>query len=279
MEQMMNLRDLIWAGCFDINEEQKEREKADAYNASIGERDKIDGYDCPICRNKGNIMVPFVDDYGRWNHKMRECRCQKIRSSILRMKASGLEDVIRRCTFDRYNAAEDWQVEIKQAAMEYAGDPDGWFFIGGQTGAGKSHICTAICRDLLYNSGMGVRYMVWKDESVKLKAVVTDSTEYTKAIDVFKTADVLYIDDFFWTGDTRGRWKPTAGDLNLGFEIINYRYLHPQKPTIISSQHTLPDLIRADEAIGGRIKELAGTNSFSIDADRKKNQRIGGKRA
>ena len=149
-----------------------------------------------------------------------------------------LKDIIKDYTFDKFIASEPWQKAIKEAAMEYAENPVGWFALCGQSGAGKTHLCTAISRKFLL-SGKRVIYMLWRDEIVKIKEAAKgseDSDELRKLLDRYKTADVLYIDDLFKTGRAADNTlpKPTPADINYAFEIINYRYNNPSLLTIIS---------------------------------------------
>ena len=98
--------------------------------------------------------------------------------------------------------------------------------------------------------------MLWRDESVKLKATVNDAVQYEKMMQELKTVEVLYIDDFFKIGQMDGGMqKPTAADISLAFEILNYRYNHADKVTIISSESTLEEIFAIDAAVGGRIGE------------------------
>ena len=189
------------------------------------------------------------------------------------MKKSGLKNIIKDYTFDKFDASEPWQQTIKNAAVEYAKHPDGWFFLGGQSGSGKTHLCTAICRELLL-SGRRVKYMLWRDDVVKIKGAVTDHDEYRRLMDEYKNIDVLYIDDLFKTGkaDDNTVQKPTGADINAAFEIINYRYNNPSLLTIISSELSQDELIDIDEAIGGRIYEKS--TAFSIGKNRDRNYRI-----
>lgn len=66
-----------------------------------------------------------------------------------------------------------------------------------------------------------------------------------------KKVKVLYIDDFF-------KGSVTSGDINLAFELLNSRYISPDKITIISSELTIEQILKYDAAIGGRIAERAG---------------------
>jgi DNA replication protein DnaC len=250
-----------------------EQFKVDGLNAAEGNRNEEDGYNCTICKNKGFVAKLVEYPGGSVSHCFADCKCVEIRNSIMRMKRSGLKDIISDYTFDKFHDAEPWQKSVKAAAMEYAKHPEGWFFLGGQSGAGKTHLCTAICREFLL-SGRSVVYMLWRDEIVKIKGALTDSDEYGRLIDKFKNADVLYIDDLFKTGRAAdgSAPKPTAGDINAAFEIINYRYNNPALLTIISSELSEDELIDIDEAIGGRIFERS--KSITIAKNRNRNYRI-----
>lgn len=250
-----------------------EQRKVEMYNAEGGELHEADGYHCPICKNKGDVALLQEYPAGSWTMKLSECKCMDVRRSIQRMKKSGLKNIIKDYTFDKFETAEGWQKTIKDAAKDYVANPSGWFFIGGQSGSGKSHICTAICREFLL-AGQTVRYMLWRDDVVKIKAVANDAEEYSNLVDPFKKAPVLYIDDLFKTGKGADGHKqqPTAADVNVAFEIINYRYNNPHLLTLVSSECTADDLLQIDEATAGRILERAKV--FSLNPDIKRNYRL-----
>lgn len=256
-----------------------EQFKVDGLNATVGSRDKEDGYNCKLCLNKGYVAKLVDLGNGAYSHCIADCKCVPIRNSILRMKRSGLKNIIKDYTFDKFEDSEPWQKAIKDAAMEFSNNPEGWFFIGGMSGSGKTHICTAICREFLL-SGKQVLYMLWRDDIVKIKAAAQasgndpETLELRKMLDKYKTADVLYIDDLFKTGKTDSNLpqKPTTADINYAFEIINYRYINPGLITIVSSECTADELLDIDEAVGGRIFERSKV--FNIAKDRKKNYRI-----
>lgn len=255
-----------------ISARDYEQFRVDGLNAMEGHRNEEDGYNCNICKNKGYIfkVVQYGDDY---SHVCADCKCAEIRRSILRMKRSGLKDIIKDYTFDKFKAVEPWQTAVKSAAMDYAKNPDGWFYLGGQSGSGKTHLCTAICREFLLE-GKQVIYMMWRDDIAKIKGFATDPEQRQALIDRFKKAEVLYIDDLFKTGRNPdgSEPKPTIADINAAFEIINYRYNNPALLTIISSELNEDDLLDIDEAVGGRIFERS--KSISIAKDRSRNYRI-----
>lgn len=260
----------------DEERQRYSQQKCDWYNNTAGDLHLSDGYDCPLCKNKGYIQKPVKSEFGYWTEMHYLCKCQKIRRVINRMKRSGLQKTISECTFEKYEAATDWHKHIKEKAQQFIKDTGGsWFFIGGQSGCGKTHICTAICRHFLYED-KEVRYMVWREDVTNLKANVTEAEQYTKMIDEYKKAEVLYIDDLFKTGKADGDkpQKPTAADINIAFELLNYRYNNPDLITIISSECMIMDILEIDEATGGRIAEKAGAYSLNIKPDRAKNYRL-----
>lgn len=278
METMARISEILKKRGLDttskLSPKEYEQFKVDGLNNTVGDRDKEDGYNCPLCKNKG-FIAKLTENDGNYSHCCTDCKCVEIRNSIMRMKRSGLKDIIKDYTFDKYETNEPWQKTLKSAAMEYAENPDGWLFLGGQSGCGKTHLCTATCREFLL-AGKRVQYMLWRDDVVAIKANVNEGEVYNKLIDRFKTADVLYIDDLFKTGKVdNGYQKPTAADVNVAFEIINYRYNNPALITIISSELTEDEILDIDEATGGRIYERA-KKAFSIGKDRKKNYRIKG---
>ena len=256
-------------------EQELEEKRAERFNTAVGNLNAEDGYECKLCLNKGFLVQAIQTELGYWTTVSRDCKCAEIRRTIKRMEKSGLKNIIRDYTFSKYDDTEDWQKTIKAAAMEYAKKPSGWFFIGGQTGAGKTHICTAICREFLL-SGKSVKYMLWRDDIVKIKGCANDAQAYSKLIDEYKRVEVLYIDDLFKTGKgpDGNKQQPTGADINAAFEILNYRYNDPKLVTIISSECTVNDILDIDEAVGGRIFEKAKV--FSLNRDRKKNYRLCG---
>lgn len=249
-----------------LSDDDWEKQKAEWYNADKGKLNEVDGYNCDICKNKGDIAR--VNEYGYTVHY--PCKCMKIRATLRRAKRSGLGDILKDCTFDKFQTPEAWQQDIKQKTQAFCKDDKAkWFYIGGQVGAGKSHLCTAICGYYI-KAGQEVRYMLWAEDSKKLKAVVNDSG-YQEMIHEYKEAEVLYIDDFLKVkkGET-----PTTADINLAFEIINHRLLNNEKITIISSEKTLDEIMDYDEATMSRIYQKTGNYKISIGTDRKKNYRL-----
>lgn len=264
-----------------FDQKSMEQSKVDSYNATVGDLDKEDGFHCSRCLNKGFVAeLHFSDTYQHWMEVLVTCKCARSRNAIRRLNRSGLKDIVKKYTFDNYQANDAWQQTVKSTAERFCTDTSGaWFFIGGQSGAGKTHLCTAMAVKAI-KAGKNVRYMLWRDEIAKIKSAVNETDVYAGLMRELKETDVLYIDDLFKTGKGNdGRTAfPTAADINAAFEIINFRYNSPEAVTIISSERTLTELMDIDEAIAGRIAERSKQGGFCINLkkDPAKNYRMHG---
>lgn len=242
--------------------------RAERYNNSAGKLNE-DGYNCPKCLNRG-YTAQIVIRNGMPYEVYQECDCMKVRRSIARIKASGLENSIRNCKLSAYKATEPWQKSILNKATEYLTngvDEGKWWFIGGQSGSGKTHICTGIARELLYG-GHEVKYVIWEQISKSLKAVMNEP-EYEEGLAKLENAEILYIDDLFKPIADR---PPTDADLRLAFELLNYRYAN-NKVTLISSERFLGEIFELDEATGGRIYERSKGFTIIVERDKNRNYR------
>ena len=257
MEQLKNMIPKISEINTDLSYTDYLRLKAESYNNTLG---NLKGYDCKICKNKGYIEK-IVDDV----EVLAECKCLKTRDTLKRIKDSGLEELLRQCTFRNFECTEEWQSNLKKESMRFAEQDKGFFYIGGQSGCGKTHLCTAIIGAMI-RKGKAARYFVWREDSTALKTIVNDK-EYQSVIDNFKKTDVLYIDDLFKQSSV------SDADVKLAFEIIDYRARNNMM-TIISSELNAEELIDIFEALGGRIVRLTRGNRHIISKDRNKNYRL-----
>lgn len=243
-----------------------QQQRIDWYNDTEGDLNKYDGYDCKLCKNKG--FIAKLDDTDNEVHSI--CKCQKIRATLRRAQRSGLGNIITEYTFDKYIATDEWQKVIKEKAQDFCEDDLAhWYYIGGQVGSGKTHICTAIAAYYI-KAEKEVKYMLWSEEAKKLKSLVND-IGYQEEIALYKNVDVLYIDDFL---KVKNGENPTPADINLAFEIINHRLLSKDKITIISSEKTLDEMLEYDEATMSRIYQKTGRYKISIGKDKQKNYRL-----
>lgn len=251
MEQRMNM-----------SEEDKVREQVAMENCKPGNLNERDGYDCKKCLNRGQIWEAWFDGK-HWKESFVTCSCMKVRASIKRMERSGLKDSLKR--FSEFKASEQWQTNMLNVAQAYAqadfsnGES---LFIGGAVGGGKTHVCSAVCRELLYR-GHEVIYMPWLNESKRLKAIANKENG-AEEVAVYSRAEILYIDDLF--KPTPEQPDPTGADIRLAYEIINYRYIN-KLPMIVSCEKYMTELLEYDEATISRLYERA--KQFTVNIERK----------
>lgn len=244
-------------------------------NQQWGNLDRDDGYNCPICRNKGEIFKVFTtegatdkngDPISPFNYdftKTVPCSCMEKRRRYERSRMSGLPEGY---TFDTFKVDEGWQEDMRALCQRYLTDrawKDGaWLYMGGAIGSGKSHIVSALARELVYEKN--VSYMNWVREARQLKSVVNDNLDYGLLFRRFAYADILFIDDFFKSGYV------TEADKRLAYDILNERY-NNRKPTLFTSEMFIDEI--PDEAINGRIYERAKDYTLEIGRDRDKDMR------
>lgn len=243
------------------NQELLDREVAQE-NAVVGTLDKKI-YDCPICLNRGHIS--FIED---GEIKVKICNCLSIRRCIQNIIKLGIDP---KFTFENFTTDDTWQKIVYIVAKTYADNPDGWFFLGGQSGCGKTHICSAIVRQLL-SSGKEALYVMWEDTAAKLKSCINDYEEYERIIKPLREVEILYIDDFLKPLE-KGK-APTAADFRQAYAILNSRYNRPELKTIITSEYWLNEILDLNGAIGGRIVEKVGRNKVNIARLPSRNYRL-----
>lgn len=242
--------------------------KVDTINKTVGD---MKGYDCKECLNRG--YSAYLREDGSFYTS--SCKCVGIRRCIREMENSGLKDVMRKYTFENYSDVEPWQKSVKQGAIQYANNPDGWLLFCGQSGSGKTHLCTAVSRQWLLN-GKEVRYMPWRETVAMLKSMSMESEKRSDFMHAWQNVQILFIDDLFKVGKSAdGSTNPTAADVGIAFEILNYRYVN-RLITIISTEKSPHELVEIDEATGSRVLEMAEKNTFSIKRDRRRNYRLRG---
>lgn len=205
------------------------------------------GIDCPICFNKGYIRKK-KDENGEndlINSYLVECSCMKKRKAISNAKKSGLGELLEH-RVSNYKGYNKTTLEARNLAIKYIKSKShDWFVLLGQSGSGKTMLCSAICNELL-NQGKEVVYQSWNTLASEYKHQLRNGR--SELIDRLKTVEILYLDDLF---------KGSQSDFdvkNIAYDIINYRY-NNNLTTIISSEYMIDELIEIDSAIAGRIKQ------------------------
>ncbi len=236
-------------------------------------------YDCPLCQDKGYIRHEIIEEDGYVRGECEPCPCQKAKRAKRLIEKSGLAGLIDRCDFETFETSDLWQERMKAKAREYLKHLQeggkNWLFLAGAVGCGKTHLCTAVCGEMLKGAEpMAVRYMQWLTDSRKIKSKINDEDLDEAILDDLKNAELLYIDDLFKQQHRPGeKPNPTASDIRIAFEIINARYVQGL-PTIISTEWSLiNDLWPLDEGTFSRVYEKAKMFTLEISPGKGRNYR------
>lgn len=274
MSEMQSLGDMFHAlipeeyrkGSEPISADDFARKQCEWYNETEG---TLTGIDCPECKNRGNFQL--LNENG--DRVMRECKCMAKRRYVQMMQNSGLGDLYEKCTFDSYIVKMEWQRDAKEKALQYAAkDGNGWFFFGGSSGSGKTHLCTAICSELA-KRGRTIKYVQWKRLFAELVQTKFKQYEREQIFNDCVNADVLYIDDFL---KTPRNVTPSEEMLSYALEIIDARY-KADKKTILSTEFRCNEILSFDEALGSRIAEKSNRDHEFVTREAGKNFRTSNK--
>lgn len=215
-------------------------------------------YECDKCKDNG-----WVEKVTGEKSYMVRCDCFEIKEARRRMESSGISLDFQNKGFNNFDTRDIEQLVIaKNKAISYY---KSFFQIEhtrknsimfcGQVGSGKTHLGTAICSNLI-KQNVSVIYMSYRNTVTKIKQKLTDESEYDYELNKYKKARVLYIDDLL-------KGRITESDVNIMYEIVNYRYMN-NLPIIISTEKSLDELLDFDEAIGSRIIEMSRGNIIQL---------------
>lgn len=121
-----------------------------------------------------------------------------------------------------------------------------WLLLLGEPGCGKTHLAMAVANALMA-AGYPSLYFPHVEGMGELKELLrTGEGKFQAKLRAIKDVAVLVWDDL---------WKYYRPfDIEVAFEVLNYRYLN-LLPTIISSEKTPESLLAVDQATGSRILE------------------------
>lgn len=216
-------------------------------------------YECPDCKDTGWLF--FRDEKGYEFSK--QCKCFEMRQARALMERSGISAEFQTKGFKNFDTRNNQQLaNAKAKAIAYYQQfketehtRNNSIMFCGQVGAGKTHLGTAICSNLM-SQNIAVVYMAYRNVVTKIKQKLTEESEYEREISRYSQARVLYIDDLL-------KGRITESDVNIMYEIINYRYMN-NLPIVISTEKSLEELLAFDEAIGSRMIEMCRGNIVQL---------------
>lgn len=221
--------------------------------------------ECTRCDKDGyRIEQRKVDGYNYMLDFAVKCECGKHERLKFnsKLQKSGIGDNFKSKNFENYITPTPELQKIKETCKIYARDflkmqfeKRNSLYICGAVGSGKTHLATAISNQLL-QSAIQVEYFEYREKMTKLKQIITDNQQYEREMRCKKTK-VLFIDDFL-------KGKITESDINIIYELINYRY-QVGLPMIITSERNIVEILQIDEAIGSRLAEMC--NIVKIGAE------------
>ncbi len=276
MTKIQMLMQQSTASTCNSTEEEFLQIKCDCYNQEKGKLNDLDffeklGYDknyfesyvfdCKKCNNKGQIMKT-----DRKSLFTSNCSCVNTRIALYKLRCDYNLD-IKRFKFENYKTDEAWQKEVKQLALEFTKTDTEWFYVSGQSGAGKTMLCTAILTHKIFKQNKSFKYFSWSKDSEQLKF---DKDTADIVIDKLIATDVLYIDDLFKVKNNDISLV-TSADIKLILKILDSR---KSKTTIFSSEFNVADLRTIDEATAGRIYENCQGFCINLGKDKARNFRF-----
>lgn len=218
---------------------------------------------CEKCN--GNLWIPHHVEYanGTFYEYVERCSCADKTTTEKNLKSKGITNFDAKFSdFETFNEGE--LSNAKKKGYEYVKNFKknenarcNSFFICGKSGTGKTQL-TSIMVNVLKDNGVIIKQLGYRDDIEPLKNLkVVDHLAYETKMNGYKNCRLLWIDDLAKGGVTQA-------DVNLLYEIINYRYVN-QKPMIITSEYNPMKLAEVDEAISGRIYQMSKDNIVVLE--------------
>ncbi len=200
---------------------------------------------CPYCHGVGYLRadVPLGDpEFG----KLQLCVCRRARVAEAirdRLFAISHLEELKQLTFETFKPrgrkglgdlqANSLEMAYNQA-RHYAESLNGWLFLQGGYGTGKTHLAAAIAN---FAVGMGVPtlFLTVPDLLDTLRfAYNDDDTTFEERFNDIRSARLLVLDDF-------GTQNATGWAQEKLFQIVNYRYIN-KLPTVITTNLALDEI-------------------------------------
>ena len=221
---------------------------------------------CPHCGGLGylRIEVPLGHpDFG----KLQICTCRQGRvSQQVHRRLFALSNLDELChlTFENFQPRGRIGLRPLQAdsleraynhARQFAQSLNGWLFIQGPYGCGKTHLAAAIAN---FAVGLGVPtlFLTIPDLLDSLRFAWEDpEATFEQRFEEIRRAPLLVLDDF-------GTQNATAWAQEKLFQILNHRYIN-RLPTVVT---TNLDLLDIEDRIASRLKDPELVVYVYIDA-------------
>ena len=206
--------------------------------------------DCPLCRGLGYLRRDLPTDHPEFGKlEMCECRQADVRERIRdRLFSLSRLEELKGMTFETFNARgrpnmpeqqQDSLERVYNLAREYAHHLQGWFFLQGGYGTGKTHLAAAIANECV-SFGVPTLFLTVPDLLDSLRfAYGAEDVTFEERFDQIRSAPLLVLDDL-------GTQQATEWAREKLFQILNFRYIN-RLPLVVTTNQSL-------EEIEGRIR-------------------------
>ncbi|MDH7578492.1 MAG: ATP-binding protein [Bacillota bacterium] len=216
-------------------------------------------YECLFCFDRGVIICGEGD-------KARICKCSEQKRLENLFKSSQITPEFRQKTFDKFiiSGRPKAVKDMFDCARDYAEKFDelrneerNWMVLLGEPGSGKTYLSIAVANELM-KKGIPVLYFQHVEGMSEIKDLLKQDKTLSCKLEQMKKTALLIWDDLFW-----GKGSPRDFELEITFEVLNYRYLNCL-PTILNSNHTPSQLYEINKTIGSRIIERSKSHMVLI---------------
>lgn len=212
-----------------------------------------------------------------------DCTCLKAKRANALMESSRITGDFQKMRFSNFeeHGRSDSVIAMKKTAHEYLANfkgicntRQGSIVLVGQSGAGKTHLLSAVSNTLIERLQVPVLYFPYVEGMEELKDsfnVGDNEKTLNERMNKLKNVAVLFIDDLFKPVNNEPQF--TKWEVKKMYEIINYRYLN-NLPILVSTEVTFDAMLDIDEALATRIFEMCENYYERIAKNIKNNYRL-----
>ena len=229
--------------------------KEESTNFSTESKESLGDPNCLHCHGQGYLRLELPLDHPNFG-RLEICICRKRNVSKKigeRLYALSNLDELKDLTFDTFlprgrKGLGEIQARSLEAAFNqawhYSNKLNGWLFLQGGYGCGKTHLAAAIANSAV-GFGVPTLFLTVPDLLDMLRfSYDSEDTTFEERFNEIRNASLLVLDDF-------GTQNATAWAQEKLFQIINYRYIN-RLPLVVTSNLTIDEM---EGRIGSRFRD------------------------